>query len=180
MAHAGVSVKNLYPHQQVRQSDGSSTNYPLSSQLVLHQHEIDTTYVASTATEAAFASGGFVDVRIPAQSTGIITHMTLELRVKAGSGGCNQHPVPFLLAIERVEVLAEAGNILVSSHTPTQLMHPCRHLPKTAVEMLQGPMLLLEHIIDLGQLSGFRPWQMRRNLLRAVVVVSSLDQHVFG
>ena len=48
MTHAGVSVKNLYPYQQVRHSDGSTTNFPASSQLVLHQHEIDTVFVAST------------------------------------------------------------------------------------------------------------------------------------
>ena len=49
-------------------------------------------------------------------------------------------PVPFLLAIERIEVLAEAGNVLVSSHTAQQLLHPFRHLPQTAIDMLQGPM----------------------------------------
>ena len=140
MSHAGVSVKNLYPHQQVRHSDGSTTNFPVSSQLVLHQSEIDTVFTANTATEGAFSSGSFVDCRIPAGSTGIITHMTLELRVKAGSGGCNEHPVPFLLAIERVETLLEAGNIMLSSHTAAQLMLPFRHLPQTALEMLQGPM----------------------------------------
>ena len=59
MSHAGVSVKNLYPHQQVRHSDGSTTNFPSSSALVLHQSEIDTVFTANTATEAAFSSGGF-------------------------------------------------------------------------------------------------------------------------
>ena len=74
MAHAGVSVKQLYPHQQVRHSDGSTTNFPASSQLVLHASEIDTVFTANTATEAVLASGGFVDCRIPAGSTGIITY----------------------------------------------------------------------------------------------------------
>ena len=49
-------------------------------------------------------------------------------------------PCPFLLAIERVELLCEAGNTLVSSHQATQLMHPFRHLPQTAINLLQKPM----------------------------------------
>ena len=149
MSHAGVSVKSLYPHQQVRHSDGSSTNFPASSQLVVHRSEIDTVFGVT-----GHSSGGFCDVRIPAGSTGITTHATLELRVRAGSGGVNWLPVPFLLAIERVELLAEAGNTLVSSHTATQLMHPFRHLPETAFDLFQ---LLFERVIDLGLLSSFRP-----------------------
>ena len=140
MSHAGTHVKNLYPHQQVRHSDGSTTNFPASSQLVLHQSEIDTVFTANTATESCLSQGGFVDVRIPAGSTGIITHATLEMRARAGPGGVTQLPVPFHMAIERVEVLAEAGNVLVSSHTAAQLMHPFRHLPQTAIDMLQAPM----------------------------------------
>ena len=78
MAHAGVSLKGgIYPHQTVRHSDGSSYNYPSSSQVVLASNEIDVVYVASSATENALSSGGFVDVRVAAGSTGIVTHATL-------------------------------------------------------------------------------------------------------
>ena len=54
--------------------------------------------------------------------------------------GVEQMPCPFTLAIERLEVLCEAGNTLVSSHQATQLMHPFRHLPQTALDLLQKPM----------------------------------------
>ena len=141
MAHAGVSLKGgIYPHQQNRHSDGSVTNFPASSQVVLHQNEIDVVYVASSATENAFASGGFIDVRVAAGSTGLITHATLEFRVRAGSGGVTQMPCPFLLCLDRVELLCEAGNTVVSSHQATQLMHPFRHLPQVALDLLQKPM----------------------------------------
>ena len=49
-------------------------------------------------------------------------------------------PIPFLLAIDRVEMLGEGGNTLISSHTATQLMWPFRHLPQVALDMLSGPM----------------------------------------
>ena len=139
MAHAGVSVKNLYPHVPVRHSDGSSTNYPVSSQLVLHQHEIDTVFVASSATDQAFSSGGFVDVRIAAGSTGVITGATLEFRVRAGPSGVAVMPIPFAMALSQVELLAESGNCLISRHESQQLIWPLRHLPQVALDMLQGP-----------------------------------------
>ena len=81
-----------------------------------------------------------MDVRIAAGSTGIITHATLEFRVRAGSGGVTQMPCPFLLCLDRVELLCEAGNTVVSSHQATQLMHPFRHLPQVALDLLQKPM----------------------------------------
>ena len=140
MSHAGTHVKNLYPHSSVRHSDGSSTNFPVSSQLTLHQHEIDTTFVASSATENAFASSSFVDIRIPAGSCGVITGATLSFQVRAGSGGVTVMPIPFALALERVELLAESGNCLISRHESHQLLWPMRHLSQIAVDMLSGPM----------------------------------------
>ena len=73
MDHAGVKVPFLYPHS--RQND---TNFPSSSQLVLHQSEVDTTFTATSSTENVLGSG----------STSIVTHMVIELKLgcKDGNG----------------------------------------------------------------------------------------------
>ena len=65
-------------------------------------------------------------------------------------------PCPFLLAIERVELLCEAGNTLVSSHQATQLMHPFRHLPQTAINLLQKPMGFFSDISATAVSAGRR------------------------
>ena len=157
-AHTGVSVKNLYPHVPVRHSDGSVMNFPASSQLILHSHEIDTTYVASSATEQAFQSGGFVDVRVAAGSAGIITGATLEFRVRSGEGGVSVMPVPFALALERVEVILESGNCLLSRHESTQLLWPMRHLSQVAIDMLAKPM---GYFSDISATSGPYPGNVK-------------------
>ena len=157
-SHTGVSVKNLYPHQQVRHSDGNVTNFPASSSLVLHQHETDQTYVASSATENAFASGGFVDVRVAAGSAGVITGATLQFQVRSGEGGVSVMPVPFALALERVEVILESGNCLLSRHEATQLLWPMRHLSQVAVDMLAKPM---GYFSDISATSGPYPGNVK-------------------
>ena len=53
MDHAGVKVPVLYPHS--RQND---TNFPSSSQLVLHQSEVDTTFTATSSTDNVLGPEG--------------------------------------------------------------------------------------------------------------------------
>ena len=79
-------------------------------------------------------------------------------------------PVPFLLALERVEMLCEVGNTLVSSHQATQLMHPFRFLPQTAIDMLQKPMGFFSDV-TASELSAGRHWygtQHRGDFLRPI------------
>ena len=104
MDHAGVKVPFLYPHS--RQNE---TNFPSSSQLVLHQSEVDTTFTATSSTENVLGSGGFCDVRIPAGSTSIVTHMVIELTIR--STGILLLPVPIVFVFDRIELLAESGRL---------------------------------------------------------------------
>ena len=135
MDHAGVKVPHLYPHSQ--QND---TNFPSSSQLVLHQSEVDTTFTATSSTENVLSGGGFCDVRIPAGSTSIVTHAVIELTIQAGSKGIQQLPVPIVWLFDRLEVLAESGSTLVSRHEAYQLITPLRHLNESQLQLLQRPL----------------------------------------
>ena len=135
MDHANVKVPVLYPHSRV-----NDTNFPSSSQLVLHQSEVDTVFTATSSTDNLLGSGGFCDVRIPAGSTSIVTHMVIELTIRAGSLGIQQLPVPIVWVLDRLELIAESGSTIISRHEPQQLISPLRHLGEAQLQLLQRPL----------------------------------------
>ena len=135
MDHANVKVPVLYPHSRV-----NDINFPSSSQLVLHQSEVDTSFTATSSTENVLGSGGFVDVRIPAGSTSIVTHMVIEMTIRAGSEGIVALPVPIVWVFDRIELLGESGATLISRHEPQQLISPLRHLSEAQLQLLQRPL----------------------------------------
>ena len=111
MDHAGTKVPNLYPHTKI-----NDVNFPSSSLLCLHQSEVDVSFTATSSTENVLGSGGYVDVRIPAGSTSIVTHVTIELTIRAGNKGIAMLPVPIVWVFDRIELLAESGATLISRH----------------------------------------------------------------
>ena len=58
-------------------------------------------------------------MRIPAGSTSIVTHVTIELTIRAGSEGIVMLPVPIVWVFDRIELLAESGATLISRHEPS-------------------------------------------------------------
>jgi hypothetical protein len=135
MDHAGTKVPFLYPHTKL-----NDVNFPSSSLLCLHQSEVDVTFTATSSTENVLGSGGFVDVRIPAGSTSIVTHMVIELTIRAGSTGIVVMPVPIVWVFDRIELLGESGATLISRHEPQQLISPLRHLSEAQLQLLQRPL----------------------------------------
>ena len=65
--------------------------------------------------------------------------MTLEITIRAGSTGVTLMPVPIAHILDRVEFLANAGNVLVSRHEASQLCWPFRHMSETQLQLLQKP-----------------------------------------
>ena len=133
-AHVSVRVPQIYPHTRV-----GDYNYPNSSQVTLHQSEQDVLFTSTTATDGALATGSFVDIRLPAGACSVITGMTLEVTIRAGSAGVTIMPIPIAHILDRVEFLGNAGNVLISRHEASQLCHPFRHMSETQLHLLQKP-----------------------------------------
>jgi hypothetical protein len=134
LAHTGVAIPELYPHRKVRHSHGEVLNYPISSQTVLHKATTHTIYPSTSATDNALASGGFVDVRIPAGSLQVVKGMTIALEIENNTGGTTFIPAGPLnvLLFDRVELMAEGGNTQVCRWEPGHLLWPMRHLNGTS------------------------------------------------
>ena len=133
--HTNVKVPVLYPHTKI-----NDVNFPSSSLLCLHQSEVDTVFTSTSSTENVLGSGGFCDVRIPAGSTSIVTHMVIELTIRAGSEGIAAMPIPIVWLFDHIELLAESGATLISRHEPQQLISPLRHLSESQLQLLQRPL----------------------------------------
>ena len=131
-AHVGVRVPQIYPHTRV-----GEYNYPNSSQVTLHQSEQDVLFTSTTATDGVLAQGSFVDIRLPAGACSVITGMTLEVTIRAGSAGVTVMPVPIVHILDRVEFLGQAGNVLISRHEASQLCWPFRHLNESQLQLHQ-------------------------------------------
>ena len=107
---------------------------------VWHQSEQDVLFTSTTSTEGAFSQGSFVDIRLPAGACSVITGMTLEVTIRAGSAGVTVMPVPIVHILDRVEFLGQAGNVLISRHEASQLCWPFRHMSESQLSLLQKPM----------------------------------------
>jgi len=155
LAHAGVSHSELYPHRKVRHSHGETLNYPVSSQTVLHKTTTHTIFQSTSSTDTAFSSGGFVDVRIPAGTLQVVKQWVIALEVVNNTGGLVTMPkgIPFLF--DRVEVLAEGGNVQIARWEPAQLWWPFRHVDGTSFTLnwLSG----ISQINPTGLISGTPP-----------------------
>ena len=131
LAHVGVSHGSLYPHRAVRHAHGETLNYPVSSQTILHKTTTHSIFQSTSSTENAFTSGGFVDIRIPAGTLQVVKGFTLALEIQNATGGTvGLPPIPFLL--DRLEVLAEAGNVQLARWEPAQLWWPFRHVEQAS------------------------------------------------
>jgi hypothetical protein len=134
LAHTGIAIPELYPHRKVRHAHGETLNYPVSSQTVLHKTTTHTVYQTTSSTENSLASGGFCDIRIPAGSLQVVKQWTIALEVENKTAGALHMPViPYLF--DRVEVLAEGGNVQIARWEPMHLYAPFRHVEGTTWDL---------------------------------------------
>jgi hypothetical protein len=134
LAHTGVSIPELYPHRKVRHAHGETLNYPVSSQTVLHKTNSHTVYQTTSSTENSLTSGGFADIRIPAGSLQVVKQWTIVLELENKTAGTAYMPViPYLF--DRVEVLAEGGNVQIARWEPMHLYAPFRHVEGTTWDL---------------------------------------------
>jgi hypothetical protein len=124
--HVGVSIPNLFQHLKVDHVGGGEMNYPVDSQVVLHQNSEDNVYTASNVDGAL--SGGFADIEIKG-ATQSWKALTLEVLLTNSTGVNQIIPANGMACLDRVEIHAEGGGTLVQTIRAEQLWWPLRHLP---------------------------------------------------